>query len=111
MNVFYDLYKRANLRVNMRIIFTNQIWIIKHDSEIIHNYINFMYSFRLNAIILTSFIQRIIIFYNKRFWLKRLRKALLTDSLICVFIINHVRSNKIMSFTEFMTYLRLNDIC
>ncbi len=67
MNVLDDLYRLANFNINMRTILTSQIRIVQHHSCIIQMNISIVHMFHSDTIILTSFVQRIIIKLNHDF--------------------------------------------
>jgi len=67
VNVLDDLYRLANFNINMRTILTSQIRIVQHHSCIIQMNISIVHMFHSDTIILTSFVQRIIIKLNHDF--------------------------------------------
>ena len=67
MNVLNDLYRLADFDINMRTILTSQIRIVRHHSCVIQMNISIVHMFHSDTIILTSFVQRIVVELNHDF--------------------------------------------
>ena len=67
MNIFNDFYDDANFHIDMNLISTNEIKIIRHYSTIVYNEIVFVQKFDdSNSIVMTSLINKIFVFFNDR---------------------------------------------
>jgi len=67
VNILDNLYKLADFNINMRTILMNQIRIVQHHLCIIQINISIIYMFHSDMIILTFFIQKIVIELNHDF--------------------------------------------
>ena len=113
MNVFYGLYRSANLDVDVSLVSTNQIRVIRHHSTIIeHELLSRNIAVEANEcyIVRSTSINEIFVLQHQCLIRKRSRISFRTDREAFATVFAHAESRKIVNAAETVSHDGSNDV-